>query len=174
MNLRTFLHVLVPFLCWVLSAQAWSACPSEADYATRFASDSANPGLIFDRQRNITWSRCTYGQQWAGISCQGIALYRSYNQVEPELAKSGWRLPTKDELMSLVDTCRTPRLDMNRFMGTYFGDLGATYLTSESVDRNDIYAFDFNKGLLHKFGKGDGARIRAVKDGIDTASAHDK
>ncbi|SFR54017.1 DUF1566 domain-containing protein [Thiomicrospira sp. ALE5] len=65
-------------------------------------------GTITDTKTNLTWMRCSLGQTWTGTTCSGDASIHRW-QAARDLAKesrfadkSDWRLPTVDELHSLV------------------------------------------------------------------------
>ncbi|KKO45527.1 hypothetical protein WG68_10390 [Arsukibacterium ikkense] len=60
-----------------------------------------NDGTVTDIQTNITWQRCSVGQTWTGETCAGEATrFKWYDAIQ--LSKDGWRLPTVDELDTLV------------------------------------------------------------------------
>ncbi len=53
---------------------------------------------------NLYWLRCPIGQRWDGSSCEGKAR----RMIRPKARKEcprGYRLPTKQELMSLLGGC---------------------------------------------------------------------
>ncbi|BBP44528.1 hypothetical protein THMIRHAT_22740 [Thiosulfativibrio zosterae] len=66
-------------------------------------------GTITDTKTNLTWMRCSLGQTWTGSSCSGEA--KSFDEWKTAInwgknttyaGKSDWRLPTVEELHSLV------------------------------------------------------------------------
>lgn len=65
-------------------------------------------GLVKDPTTGLTWMRCSFGQSWNGSTCQGRAAQLTWDQAE-SIPKhfdysgySDWRLPTLEELKSLV------------------------------------------------------------------------
>jgi hypothetical protein len=65
-------------------------------------------GLVKDLDTGLMWMRCSLGQYWDGIGCQGVAVEYSWEKAM-EMAQSfdyggytDWRMPTRDELESLV------------------------------------------------------------------------
>lgn len=73
--------------------------------------------MVIDNATGLTWERynpwaapgfvCTYTQSAAEAYCAGMTLYGG-----------GWRLPTKDELLSIVDTSFSPTIDPTYFPAT--------------------------------------------------------
>lgn len=62
----------------------------------------ATGGIVFDTMTNLSWQRCTYGKSWSGNACIGRVKYITYDDAL-RLQSDGWRMPTKDELSSLLD-----------------------------------------------------------------------
>lgn len=93
---------------------------SMPDTAQRFV-DNGN-GTVTDTRTNLMWMRCAEGQKWTGAACIGEAKEFSFEAaqaVRRDFAGfNDWRLPTLDELMSIVEPSRTiPTVDTNVFYG---------------------------------------------------------
>lgn len=58
-------------------------------------------GIVEDTRTKLKWQRCSLGQTWTGATCAGEATKYKWNEAR-RVAPAGWRLPTKDELASLV------------------------------------------------------------------------
>ena len=58
-------------------------------------------GIVEDTRTKLEWQRCSLGQTWTGATCAGEATKYKWNEAQ-RIAPAGWRLPTKDELASLV------------------------------------------------------------------------
>jgi hypothetical protein len=63
-------------------------------------------GTVTFKTTGLTWQKCSVGQMWTGDTCSGEATEMSWNDAM-ELSNSfagynDWRLPTKEELMTLV------------------------------------------------------------------------
>jgi len=63
--------------------------------------------IVLDTKTQLLWMRCSLGMKWNGIDCIGMA--KTYNWPDPEKnyniefsGYSNWRLPTKEELQTLV------------------------------------------------------------------------
>jgi hypothetical protein len=64
--------------------------------------------LVIDTQTGLMWMRCSLGQHWQGENCQGKAANYTFEQAMNSFKNfdyagySDWRVPTRDELKSLV------------------------------------------------------------------------
>src|SRR5436305_292224 len=96
----------------MMSSPAWSACdgaPSQPD--SRYAIDG---GRVYDATTNLTWQRCSYGLHWSdSASCGGVIQSLTWDEAM-NAAPEGWRLPTMDELKSLIAIgCDSVAIDKN-------------------------------------------------------------
>ena len=97
-------------------------------------------------------------------STNSIGYVNSTNAGSGLCGFTDWRLPTKDELLGIVDTSQTPKIDNAWF--TYTSS--ATYISSTPVagDPKDAWGVDFtylfsaNGSLVHRQG---GANLRLVR-----------
>ena len=84
----------------------------------RFVIDEAT---VYDATTKLTWMRCSYGQVWRKGGCEGAV-----KPVDWDTAMSlrvpgdaAWRVPTKDELDSIVDpSCKKPAVNEDIFPDT--------------------------------------------------------
>lgn len=60
-----------------------------------------NDGSVTAVATELVWQRCSVGQRWTGKTCTGEAAKFKWNDAMQQ-AKDGWRLPTVDELDTLV------------------------------------------------------------------------
>ena len=79
---------------------------------------SANPryviegGAVYDKKTNLTWARCSVGQEWkAAAGCTGVPERFTFAKAQ-SLGTDGWRVPSEGELSTLVDWGR--RADFKR------------------------------------------------------------
>jgi hypothetical protein len=70
---------------------------------------SADGQEVTDRGTGLVWRRCVEGLQWDGKTCAGqptrmsFAAARSQAQAMATSTKVAWRVPTRDELLGLLD-----------------------------------------------------------------------
>jgi hypothetical protein len=85
---------------------------------------SANAAEIIDHQTGLIWKRCTEGASWTGASCEGVPLRFTFEKAQararPEALTSGldWRVPSEEELMSIIKTGHSPSIDTVAFPNT--------------------------------------------------------
>ncbi len=84
---------------------------------------------VYDKKMDLTWARCSVGQTWKdGVGCAGMVQEMDWNRAM-QLNGSGWRLPTKDELHTLVSqNCKKLRINEDVFPD--MDDAKPTYWTS--------------------------------------------
>jgi hypothetical protein len=80
---------------------------------------SVRGALVHDRRTDLTWQRCTLGQRWSDAEgrCEGEPMRLTFDDAK-RLERDGWRIPTLDELLSLVVTGQTPTIDASAFPDT--------------------------------------------------------
>ena len=94
-------------------------------YGGRF---EARGNEVLDRQTSLRWQRCNSGQIWqAGLGCAGVPRYYTHEDAT-RAASDGWRLPSKNELMTLVEKGRPLHIDTDAFPDVHPDK--ATYWTS--------------------------------------------
>lgn len=60
---------------------------------------------VYDSQTKLIWARCSAGQEWKDGHCTGTINNFSFEAAQKQTS-GGWRVPTKDELFTLIDTGR--------------------------------------------------------------------
>ena len=113
--------------------------------------------IVVDLARNIEWLRCSVGQQWNGETCMGETLLMTHEttmqaiEIANEQLGPEWRLPSLDELYSLVckKCIKGKKFDQSIFPNT---DPRA-YWTGErnSMSKGSYWTVNFFTG--HKFGR---------------------
>ena len=81
--------------------------------------------FVIDLYTSTEWMRCSVGQRWNGETCTGKIINLNHNQMEEvlklasEQLGSGWRLPSRKELESLVcRDCKIPKINSEIFPNT--------------------------------------------------------
>ncbi len=151
-------------LCLLLllaGAAAGQTCaPGRA--AARFVLNA--DGTATDGTTGLTWKRCSEGQTWDGSTCTGDAAHHDWREamaLGQQSDEGGWRLPTLDELASIVDkACSEPSVDPGVFPATPSG-----VFWSSTPDENGDYAWyiHFRDGHASKAHKGRGGYVRRVR-----------
>lgn len=75
-------------------------------------------GTVTAINTKLVWQRCSIGQSWTGSSCSGRAQSFTWDDAMNQ-AKDGWRLPTLDELDTLVICSSGQRDPSTRPSGRY-------------------------------------------------------
>jgi len=100
----------------ILAAPAWATCDASAPSLTPTSRYVINGGTVYDKTTDLTWHRCSVGQRWSeGVGCVSVVQEVDWNEaMSPH--SGGWRLPTKDELQTLVaPTCQNPAINEEAF-----------------------------------------------------------
>jgi hypothetical protein len=115
------LAVIVPSLV-IGSSAAQAVCdasPTATPSASRFV---VADETVYDQTTKLTWMRCSYGQTWRkGGGCDGDVQRMDWDAAMALRVPgdSAWRLPTKDELDSIVEaSCKKPAINEEVFPGT--------------------------------------------------------
>ena len=106
-----------------LTLLALAATTSQAQTRFTISSDGQE---VTDSTAKLAWRRCAEGLRWDGKACSGKLMTYKYAQAKDaaaDVAKGSakaWRIPTKDELVGLVDKTakKKPRIDVKAFPQT--------------------------------------------------------
>lgn len=87
-------------------------------------------GTLTDQHTGLMWMRCSVGQQWNGVSCTGSASRHSWDNAMATAKAleyagySDWRVPTREELDSIVhcSSGRRSGFNSNGYGGHCQGD----------------------------------------------------
>lgn len=130
-------------------------------------------GTVTDNATGLMWQKCSLGQ--AGSSCTGTALrftWQAALAVANNNTGSGytdWRLPSKNELASLVeDACRGPAINETVFPAT----IGFVYWSSSPYAGNSEVAWMvyFNGGGVATLSKNNNSSfVRLVRVTVTAA-----
>ena len=111
---------------------------------------SADGQEVTDTATRLTWKRCAEGMRWNGKVCSGKAMRYSFAGAKKEAANgaAAWRIPTRDELVALVDKTakRKPRIDTKAFPQTPSRSFWATRAGSD--DNLNAWLVSFSSGRV--------------------------
>ena len=136
-------------------------------------------GTVSDPDTGLMWQQCNYGQTWNGEQCTDLAGLGTWDQASAYIEAlndathqgyNNWRLPTRNELQTLVDySLYNP--------ATTFPDTEATteidYYWSSTAHRyidDSAWQTRFIDGFVSAFDDYTLAYVRAVRGGVCTAS----
>jgi hypothetical protein len=109
-------------------------------------------GTITDSISGLVWQKCSKGQA-NSLDCSGLDLLNNVTWAaglqyceELDLAgRTDWRLPTSNELRSIVDYSKAgPSIDTTYFSGTHTGNYWSSTTWPESIGY--AYTVNFNYG----------------------------
>ncbi len=90
---------LLFYLIILFPVYSLSACNKTSSYIV-------SKTEVYDKTTGLVWSRCAYGTQWKkGVGCIGKVELLTLSQAKflAQQKGNGWRLPTLEELLSIVD-----------------------------------------------------------------------
>ena len=132
----------------------------------------SSPGTITDNKNKLVWLRCPLGMEWNKNSCAGKVLGYTWNEAvvaadevnaEKVLGRNDWRLPTIDELNTIVERrCFKPAIDLAVF--PYSPESG--FWTDSSVEgvQPRVWLVHFLNGNQYIANKKQTWRVRLVAD----------
>jgi hypothetical protein len=144
-------HTLFAGLIVLQSLNADATCPT-TDTAQRY---TINGETVTDKYTGLVWARCAHGQTLTGNQCTGTAATYTHEQALHTAnmwwsSGSGWRLPNRRELLSLVDFgCNHPAIDSTAFPNTPSVWFWST--TPYATDSNKAWPINFETGEVPNF-----------------------
>lgn len=127
-------------------------------------------GTVTHHQTGLMWLRCPLNQRWDNRNqqCTGSSIPYDWElamETASEHSFAGhkdWRLPSKEELLSIVETtCSHPAINLEVFPGTASSHFW-TSSTSEYFDDHAWRVF-FNHGVVHDESRRELSRVRLVR-----------
>lgn len=128
---------------------------------------------VIDKKTGLTWSRCSLGEEWhKSKGCVGeiVLMERKEAIARAETLGRGWRLPTIDELLTLVDArCKSPVINSRLFGKLHDTGEGANYLSASVYLEGDeviptlFYTINFLEGSVDAHTKGYKGAVRLVR-----------
>ncbi len=160
------MRLMAPFalIIGIQALPAYAAC--EAGKPTQNPSSQyvVNGATVYDTESHLTWQRCSAGQLWQeGQGCVGTVKGLPRLQAEL-LEEDGWRLPTIDELATLVSpTCTRPATNEDVFPGM---DLHSLNYWSKTAPREAFLNYvNFETGRVSTDADEEPYAVRLVRSG---------
>jgi hypothetical protein len=76
---------------------------------------------VFDKETQLTWQRCALGQKWQDGGCAGTPQQLTWAEAQKasgaQKPGAAWRLPSKDELQTLVSRACLRSVNSEAFPG---------------------------------------------------------
>ncbi len=123
--------------------------------------------VVLDQQTGLHWMRCSVGQSWTGSTCAGRPERYTWDQatnLASDLSdNNNWRLPTVEELQSLVEyRVFNPAIDPQVFPNTE----PSNYWSSSEAAYDVFYAWSvhFANGFSNWRHKRQRFETRLVRD----------
>ena len=151
-----------PIVFTVLALHAITAvanCPSWPT-AERFTFNGAE---VTDNRTGLVWARCSVGQSWNIGTCTGYpSTFTHQAALQHAANQSGWRLPNRRELFSLLDKgCSGPAIDSIAFPNT--ASTGYWTSSPKVSYSSDAWYVDFGNGYVGDSDRDNKDHVRLVR-----------
>jgi hypothetical protein len=149
-----------------------AAAPPAREEAAEVEEEVRQPG------RNLFWLRCPVGQKWNGRACEGTPA-RALPAGAPEACPPGYRLPSQQELLGLLEGCEEgiggsscgncKSCADSMFCASEFGRGGGlTWASGSSWLFGTTYGYvNLESGLACEAGSGVLGEVRCVRAVLD-------
>jgi hypothetical protein len=123
---------------------------------------------VFDRDTELTWKRCSVGMRWAADQnrCVGVKRTFTFDDAQQIKAEGGWRVPTFDELKTLIE--KRPE-DQRKINTNAFPDMeGDTVTWYWSITPNGAshgWSVYFRNGDASGYSRSTTLAVRLVRGG---------
>lgn len=157
------LPCLLALLSGLAAASARCACDPHQASSTPSSRFQIKGGEAYDTVTGLTWQRCSVGQHWTeALGCVGVIRQMSWQEAMARAA-GGWRLPTIDELKTLIaNNCSNPAINEEVFPDMELYKLW--YWTSTDTGTS-VWYVAFGSGSVHNADRTDLNAVRLVRSG---------
>lgn len=143
---------------------AWASCDTAQPSRTPDTRYDVKADMVYDKKSDLTWQRCSIGQHWKeGVGCVGVIKQMTWDEAKAQ-AQNGWRLPSKDELTTLLaPNCNKPAINEQAFPDMELDKLW--YWTSSENGSFLAWLVNFADGNSNSFDRTDTGSARLVRGG---------
>ena len=135
---------------------------------SEFSIDYAK-GTVVHNKTNLMWQICAVGQNWTGTNCSGTPLKMNYSTAISQNATIGgysnWRLPSVNELKTIVEYNNSLSINSDVFLGATPDVFWSSSLLSSG---NGAWVVDFSSGADLYGGLNSNAAVRLVRENVVT------
>jgi hypothetical protein len=129
------------------SSMVWAECDPAKPIDPPASRFEAQGDTVYDKSTDLTWTRCSYGQQWTEAGgCSGSVKLLDWDSAMGLHLQgdANWRLPQRDELLSIVaHNCKRPAINEMVFPGTP----SIQYWTSKTSGPSYAWVVFFRTGM---------------------------
>lgn len=129
-------------------------------------------GTIIHSRTRLQWAQCALGQSWSRDFCTGQAQpfnWENARAAVEQVNRSGelggyrdWRLPTREELETIVEKCRqAPSINENVFPNTPWAGFWTSSTNTSEADQAWFVGFYY--GLPFEYSRDSSYRVRPVR-----------
>jgi hypothetical protein len=151
---------LIVLTC-LMPAMASAACDPRQSNSTPTSRYAIKGGEVHDQLTHLTWQRCSVGQHWRQeLGCVGVIRQMTWTEAMTQ-AVAGWRLPTLDELKSLIaSNCANPAINEQVFPDM---ELYKLWYWSSTDTGSSVWYVAFGSGSVHNADRTDLNAVRLVR-----------
>jgi hypothetical protein len=139
-----------------------AACDAGRSSSTPISRYQIKGGEIYDSITHLTWQRCSLGQHWTqDLGCVGVIRQMTWNDAMSRAGGGGWRLPTIDELKTLIaSNCSNPAINEEVFPDM---ELYKLWYWSSTDTGSSVWYLAFGTGSVHNADRTDLNAVRLVR-----------
>ena len=145
-------------------SSASAACNNDQPSRTPSSRYLVKGDEVYDKKTDLTWQHCSVGQHWKeGAGCVGVIKQMTWDEAKSQ-AQNGWRLPSKDELTTLLaPNCSKPAINEEIFPDLELDKLW--YWTSSENGSFLAWLVNFADGNSNSYDRTDTGAVRLVRGG---------
>jgi hypothetical protein len=123
---------------------------------------------VYDKKTNLTWQRCSVGQQWVeGTGCVGVVKKFTFD-VAKQQGDGRWRVPPKGKLATLIDRNRKANNQKPTIDEVAFPDMdleNLVYWSDASHGAANAWFVSFDTGYIYFDYRSTPRAVRLMRSG---------